>query len=184
MTARYLLLALGSIALLHGVSYAVPSDPVGQQSPVERSSNSANGDQREASHPGSAPGPSRHASPAVRPSPARGAAARNAHSPAAITPANGRQQLPTEAHSTPASPMNPPRQPSTRSNSTARESFVQNERIRRALPVQPAAVILAGAASPDQVRHRGPNPAVIGGKMNRTTGTTGAINGTGASSKH
>jgi hypothetical protein len=50
--------------------------------------------------------------------------------------------------------------------------------INGALPVQTSAAIRPGGPSLDNVRHRGANPAVIGGPGSSDSSNTGAVNGT------
>jgi hypothetical protein len=62
------------------------------------------------------------------------------------------------------------------SDSAGSDRLLQSHTINRALP---PAVVRRGGTSVDNVRHRGPNPAVIGGTMNLKIGNTGVITGTG-----
>ena len=59
----------------------------------------------------------------------------------------------------------------------AKPGFIQKESISNALPVRPATVSRPGASLND-VRHRGPNPAIIAGSPSPKTPAAGAINGT------
>jgi hypothetical protein len=67
---------------------------------------------------------------------------------------------------------------SDKSTGVARSGLIQQETVNRALPVRPANVIRPTIQSPPNVRHRGPNPAAVGGLASRDSRNTGAINGT------
>jgi hypothetical protein len=53
-----------------------------------------------------------------------------------------------------------------------------NEFHNPARPVRPLNIVPPARPSPNNARHRGVNPASIGGASNRTTGNASAINGT------
>jgi len=75
---------------------------------------------------------------------------------------------------------NPPRR-STSGNARRgllRGRLVQSETANPALPVRPPTVVRPPAPSLENVRHRGANPAVIGGSANSDVRNTGALNGT------
>ena len=67
---------------------------------------------------------------------------------------------------------------SDKSGGAAKGGLIQNETVHNALPVRPSSVVRPTAPSLNNVRHRGPNPAVIGGSANSDRRNTGAINGT------
>jgi hypothetical protein len=73
------------------------------------------------------------------------------------------------------------RQPAlARSGDAAKNRLVENETANRGLPVGPASVRPSVASLnplPNNVHHRGPNPAVVSGSANSRSGNTGAING-------
>ena len=79
------------------------------------------------------------------------------------------------------------RQPAlARSGGAAKGRLIQNETTNRGLPVRltsvPPRVASLNASLnplPNNVRHRGPNPAVVSGSANSKNSHTGAINGTG-----
>jgi len=73
-----------------------------------------------------------------------------------------------------------------RSGGAAKSALIQNETTNRGLPVRltsvrPSVASLGSSLNPlsDNVRHRGPNPAVVRGSANSANRNTGAINGTG-----
>jgi len=71
---------------------------------------------------------------------------------------------------------------SARSGAAAKSALIQNETDKYALPVRSTSVRPSVASLhplPTNVRHRGSNPAVVGGLANSGNSNTGAINGTG-----
>ena len=71
-------------------------------------------------------------------------------------------------------------QPSLDKSSGAEKAgSIKNETVNTALPVRRLSVIRPYLPSPKNVRHRGPNPAVVAGSTNLASRNTGAINGTG-----
>ena len=75
---------------------------------------------------------------------------------------------------------------SDKSGAAAKGGLIQNETVNNALPVRPPGAVRPTAASLNpsfnNVRHRGPNSAVVsgsaGGSANLNSRNTGAINGT------
>jgi hypothetical protein len=75
------------------------------------------------------------------------------------------------------------RQPAlARSGSAAKGGLVQSEAVNSAQHLRSTSAVRPAAASLNpslnNVRHRGPNPAVVGGSANFNSSNTGAINGT------
>ena len=105
------------------------------------------------------------------------------HSRAGLIAANRSKQLPTgRKHPLPRNAASH-RQPAlARSGGSAKGGSIQNETTGRPLPVRPASVRPSVASLnplPNNVHHRGPNPAVVSGSANSRNSNTGAINGTG-----
>jgi hypothetical protein len=76
-----------------------------------------------------------------------------------------------------------PRQPNPdKSGGAAKGGLIQHEAVNRAPQVRSANVFKPNAASllpsANSPRHRGPNPAVVGGSAHTSSSNTGAINGT------
>jgi hypothetical protein len=67
---------------------------------------------------------------------------------------------------------------SNKSGGAAKGGLIRNETVGNALPVRTSTVIRPTAPSFNNVRHRSPNPAVVGGSPNSHSSITGAINGT------
>lgn len=65
-----------------------------------------------------------------------------------------------------------------RSGGVAKQPSIYHETANSGLPARPRQMAAPAVSSLSNVRHRGPNPAVIGGTMNSKTGNTGAIDGT------
>jgi hypothetical protein len=105
------------------------------------------------------------------------------HSRAGLTAANRPKQLPgTQKRPLPRNAASL-RQPAlARSGDAAKSRLVQIETTNRCLPVRAASVRPSVAMLnplPNNVRHRGPNAAVVSGSANYGISNTGAINGTG-----
>ena len=66
-----------------------------------------------------------------------------------------------------------------KSSGAAKAGSIKNEAVNTALPVRRLSVVRPYLPSPKNVRHRGPNPAVVAGSTNLASRNTAAINGTG-----
>jgi hypothetical protein len=66
---------------------------------------------------------------------------------------------------------------SSRSDQAARQTAFRQETMNSALPVRPATAVRIGSPSPANARHRGSNPAIVGGPMNATARNTSALSG-------
>lgn len=66
-----------------------------------------------------------------------------------------------------------------KSDAPTSSGLLQDEIAHTALPRRPSSVIRPSVPLHNDVRHRGANPAVIGGSANSNSRGTGAINGTG-----
>ena len=105
------------------------------------------------------------------------------HSRAGLIASNRPKQLP--AHQKlplPRKPASPHQPASDRSGASAKSASIQNETARHAQPVRSRSIRSSVASLnplPTNVRHRGSNPAVVGGGANSGNSNTGAINGTG-----
>ncbi len=177
MTARHIFLAISCAVLVHGTSYAAPSEAAPQEA---AGASAVTERQRDAEPAASTDGQAHHRNgPAERRDQRRGPATNQPRGRGSPTTANGPKRLPNDRERpAPGNPINIRQPASNRSDAARTERLMQSDRINRALPVQPPAVIRPGGSALDNVRHRGPNPAIIGGTMNSNTGNTGAINGT------
>jgi hypothetical protein len=179
-TMCLLFLSISWAALTSVRGYAVPSNPVSQQTSPESSANTAS-DQRgldehaapahEGNHQGGgkssderraygwASGPNRLPSRATRPK------------------ANRPQQLPKSRPR--FIPENALKQPGFDKSKVARiGGFIPNRTIHNTLPVRMSSVARPAVPLLNDAHHRGPNPAVVAGSMNSNRRNTGAINGT------
>jgi len=100
-----------------------------------------------------------------------------------ITAAQRPKQLPNgQKHSIPgnATNLHPPR--SDKAGGLATGGLIQNDAVSKAQHVRPATLMRPNVASlnpsPNNVRHRGPNPAVVGGSTISNRINTGGISGT------
>jgi hypothetical protein len=64
-----------------------------------------------------------------------------------------------------------------KSGGAAKNGFVRNETVNNALAVRTPSVVRPTAPLLNNVRHRGPNPAVVGGPTDLHSRNTAAING-------
>jgi hypothetical protein len=96
-----------------------------------------------------------------------------------LTKANRPQQLPNSRQlSLPGNAMNLHQPGSDKSSGAAKSGTIRNETGNIALAVRTPSVVRPTVPSFNNVRHRGPNPAAVGGSPNSHSSNTGAINGT------
>ncbi len=96
---------------------------------------------------------------------------------ASLTKANRPKQLPnSRQRSIPGNALHQPG--SDKSGGAAKSGFIRNETVNNALAVRTPSVVRPTVPSLNNVRHRSPNPAVVGGSPNSHSSNTGAINGT------
>jgi hypothetical protein len=162
-----LIVRMSWAALMPGTSYAAPS----QQTSAESSANTAS-----AGNPSNEQRDPRHASDKNHP-----------RRRARLTAANLPKQLPnSRKRSIPGNAVNLHQPDSGKSGAAAKGALIQNETASNAMLVRPPGTVRPTAASLNpslnNVRHRGPNVAVIGGSAggsaNLNSSNTGAINGT------
>ena len=178
-TACLLFLAISG-ALMCGTGNAVASNPASQQTSSESSANTTGERPRE------------HIAPAVdtkhqtggtlsgEQKDHRGASnANHARSHARVANANRPKQFPNSRERlTVGNPRNLRQPGPNKSVTVAKNGLIQHKTVSSALAVRPPRVFRSSSFSQDNVRHRGPNPAVIAGSANSRTGNTGMINGT------
>jgi hypothetical protein len=93
---------------------------------------------------------------------------------ASLTLANRSKRLPySRKRSMPGNAMNLHQPGSDKSG-----GVVKGESIHNAPAVRPPSIVQPAVASLNNVRHRGPNPPVVGGAANLDRRSTGTINGT------
>ena len=109
------------------------------------------------------------------------------HSRAGLIAANRSKHLPTSRKRQLPRNAASLRQPAlARSGGVTKSGLIQNETTGRGLPVRRASLPPSVASLnsslnplPENVRRRGPSPAVVSGSANSRNSNTGAINGTG-----
>ncbi len=186
-----LLLAMSYAALMPATSYANETQQTSQSSKNENFANSDSArshDDRshDAEHPVPADDGSRQkeGTSSDKQQPSHHAAAKNhSRSRASLTPASRPIKLPHwQQHSQPGSAVNLHQPSSRKSDGPMKDGLGQNETANSVPHVRSTSVVRPNVASLNpwlnNVRHRGPNPAVIGGSANSDNRSTGAINGT------
>jgi hypothetical protein len=161
-----LILPMSWAALMPGTSYAATS----HQTSAESSATTpvAGSPSKEQRYP-------RHASDKNHP-----------RSRASLTGANHPNQLPNGRKRSMSGNAASLHQPGSGNSGAAKGGLIQNEKASNAMPVRPRGTVRPTAAtlnpSFNNVRHRGPNSAVVGGSAggsaNLNSSNTGAINGT------
>lgn len=86
------------------------------------------------------------------------------------------KQLPNNRDHSPSRNLHQPG--SDKSGGAPKSGFIQRETVNSAVPLRAGSVIRPSTPLPNHVRHRGPNPAVVGGSANLDGRNAGAINGT------
>jgi len=181
--ACLLFLTMSCAMLMQGTSYAAPSQQTSAESSVKTAGDRPYDAERaappdhwkrrkEANPPDEQRGP-RYASGKNHP-----------RSRASLTAANRPKQLPRgRKRSIPKKAINLHQPASYKSGGAATGGLIRNETVKNALPVRPPCVVRAAEPSLSNVRHRGPNPAVVGGPVNSNSRNIGALNGTGMNRK-
>src|SRR5208283_435 len=173
-----LFLTMSCAALILGTSYAAPC----QQTSGGSSVNKAGDHPHDAVHsaPPDAGKRRKEGNPSDEQRGPRYASGKNhPRSRASLTAANRPKQLPrNRKRSITGNAMNLHQSALDKSGGAATGGLIRNETVKNALPVRPPSVVRSAVPSLDNVRHRGPNPAVVGGSANSDSRNTGAINGT------
>jgi len=94
-----------------------------------------------------------------------------------LTKVNHPKQLPRSQHrSLPGNALHQPA--SKKSGGAAKNGLIPNEAVNNALAARTPSVVRPTVPSFNNVRHRSPNPAVVGGSPSSHSSNSGAINGT------
>jgi len=177
-TTGLLFLAMTWAAWTLGTGYAVPS----QETSPASSANPASGHPDDAGHAapvadashhtsGKAPEEQRgHGRPSVANHPPSRASLTKANRP--LRPPNGRPRA------LPGNAMNPHPPGSDPSRGVVIGGFIPNRAVPNALPVRTSSFLRPTPLSLNNVHHRSPNPAAVGGSPNLRSSNIGAINGT------
>jgi hypothetical protein len=176
-----LFLMIGSAALTPGTSCAAQSSPASQQPSSESSANTISDHPRDAVHgapvedgknqkdgdPFDEQRDHRHTSDKDHP-----------RSRASLTRSNRPKQVQNNGeHSTSGTAMNLHQPGSDKSGASARGALIQHGTVNVSVPVRPAS-IRPRVPLPNNVRHRGANPAVIGGSAKSYNRNIASISGT------
>jgi len=179
-TACFVFRMIGCAVLMYGTSFAAWSGTASQQG----SANSADlaSDRLRLEHTARADGGKHQAGKELSDEQRGNRRASDKNHPpnqASLAKANRPSQLPNRReHSVTGNAMNLHRPGSDKSRGVANDGLMRNETVKSALPVGSLSVVRPTAPSLNNVRHRGANPAVIGGLVSSKSANTGAINGT------
>ena len=177
-TMGLLFLTMVWAAWMPGTGYALPS----QETSPASSANLASSHPRDAGHATSADD-GRHSTGTKAPGEQQGhgRASGPNHPPsrASLTKANRPLRPPNGwPRALPGNAMNPHPPGSDPSRSVGIGGFIPNRAVPNALPVRTSSFVRPTPLSLNNVHHRSPNPAVVGGSPNLRSSNIGAINGT------
>jgi hypothetical protein len=186
-----LFLTLSWAMLMYGTGYAAPSQQTSAESSANENSVSPAGDRSHDTHAAEQAAPADEGKSQKETVPPEGQRLRpyasdknHPRSRASLTAANRPKQLPTNSgkRSLAKNAANLRQPGSDRSGGAVNGGLIQNKTANNASPVRPASVVRPTVASLNpslnNVRHRGPNPAVIGGSASSDSRNSGAIDGT------
>ena len=172
MRTCLIFMVIGWVALVAG--YAAS-----EQSPAENPAKTSSDHARDAEKPASAGNRNRQTAPSTGTPVHRRAVEKNyVRSHTSLAKATRPKQPSSGEHSRSVSAMELHQPRLNRSGGATKEGVIHNETLNRTLPVRPPSVPRTNTPSLNNVRHRGPNPAVIGGPRSSNTSNTAAINGT------
>jgi hypothetical protein len=172
-----LVFTIGWAVLMCGANYAAPVKSEPQQS-SEGSPKAVGGDHTTDTTPADGATYSRRPSDEER-NHRRVSDKNHPPSRASLPKANHPNQLSkSRERSTSGNHMNLRQPGSDKFRDAVKGGLVQNETVNNALRVRPPNVVRPVAPALSTARHRGPNPAVIGGSVNSITRNIGTINGT------
>jgi hypothetical protein len=157
-TACFAFLMISCAASMHGTGYAASSDPPFQQAPGGSPATAGGGKHQADGRPS---GPKRER---------RQVLDKSAGSRVSLTKTNSSKRLPGNAAN--------PQPAANRAGAAAAKALIPEEAVRRNVPARPPSSVPPSTSSLNAVRHRGPNPAVVGGSMNSKPGNNGALSGT------
>jgi hypothetical protein len=161
-TACLLFLTVVWVSWMHATGYAVPSKPASQQSSSESAAKTVSGSEK----------------PTGERNPSRVSEKGHQRSSASLSRATRPKQL-ANIRQRPrlGNAMTVHRPGSTQSAAASKDRSIRNEKPSNTRSVRPPGNITAARASPNSVRHRGSNPATVGGAANSVPRNSGAING-------
>jgi hypothetical protein len=178
MKATRLLLLMSSCATLTlGTNFAAPA----QKTSSESSTNTVIAHPQDTEHAPPAGSGNRHKVGKISDGQkdTHNASARNLpRSPATTIKVRPKQLPNNRKHSPSKYPTNPHQPGLDKSDALAETGLVHQETFKSGQAVRPASVARFPVSLRNDVRHRGANPAVIGGPVNSAGRNTGAISGT------
>jgi hypothetical protein len=167
---------------MSGTAYAAPSTPASQQTSSESAAKTVSGDPRDAAHgaPANEGNHRKYGKPSDEQRDRRNVSdTKIARSRAGLLKANRPKPLPSaQERFSPGNAMNPQQPGSNKSAGAAKGGFIQQEAVNTALRARRINALRFTGPLPNNVRHRGANPAVVGGSVNLNNRNTAAINGT------
>ncbi len=176
-----LFLTLSCAALMSGTAYAAPSTPASQQASSESAAKIVSGDPRDATHsaPANEGNYRKYGKPSDEQRDRRNVSdTKIARSRPGLLKANRPKPLPNaQERSSPENAMSLQQPGSNKSVGAAKGGFIQQEAVSTALRGRRTNVLRPTGPLPNDVRHRGANPAVVGGSVNSNNRNTAAING-------
>jgi hypothetical protein len=173
-TACLVLRMIGYAVLINGVTYAALADSASQPS-SERSTNVLSGNRTGDAI--SSRGETHRGGPSDAGRDHRRASNQN-HQRSHDSQENLPNRLPNRWESSMyRSAVNFHRPNSDKSRDAAESGLIQNRSVNNALRVRQPSIGRPTSLSANNPRHRGPNPAVVGGAANATTRDTGMLNG-------
>jgi len=171
---RLLLLMIVDAALLSGGLYAVPTNPAADQAASESAPKAVSAQSNRPSGDGR---PQSAAASGEQQGPRRSDKNRPRIEALATKPTRPRPIARQRTLSEAGNPANLP-SPAPSQSTLVNHGSIQNEAIYRALPVRPGGTIRPVAPSAGNVRHRDPNPPVIGGAASSNSRSAAVIDGT------
>ena len=180
-TAGLVFMMIGCAVLMYGTSYAAPSEPAAQHGSSASSADTAT-NRPHGAH--AAPADGRKHRAGEKPSgeqPRNRRASDKNHPPtqASLSKANHPDRIPSgQEHSASGDARNLHEPGSDKPAGAAKPGVIQSKIAKNTPPVRPSSVVRPTAPSLDNVRHRSPNSAVVGGSASSATRNAGAINGT------
>ena len=181
-TTCLLFLTMSWAALTQPPGYAVPSSSAPQPTSPAASANTASGHPRDAAHSTPADhgrNPTGGKAPDEQRGHDRASGPNHPPSRASLTKANRPMRLPNGGQRPiPRNGMNLYQPASNISAGTAKGGFIQNQTVNNALALRTPTFVRPTGPLLNNMPHRSPNPAVIGGSPNLHRSDTGRINGT------
>ncbi len=178
----FFFLVICCATLKSGTAFADSPSPTSQQTSPASSTNTVNVHPQDAEHaaPVDAGKGQKHGKPSDGRQDNRKVSGKNhPRGPASTMKVRPKQPSNSREGSQPGNPTRLHQPGLDKSGTPTDSGSRQGEIANTALPRRPPSVIRPSVPLHNDVRHRGANPAVIGGSANSNSRSTGAINGTG-----